>query len=338
MSEALGERLTLQRRLNVPALTEHPDVESIRLLLQQKIDESVSRIVPATVLSLEREHGWLESYHNALRTYERFGMFEGRTSKNALMSPKEVRDGAPGVGDILDALKTRPELLAKIEQGFTKVHPVPFGLSPTSFKEPMGKAITQYHGEGKLRSSDGTKLKLDASQPVWMWDAYEGADTNGSLVYSPERFDPKNHGGKTKKEMLEASQFPGWQVLLVESLKDIPRQGKGQTVGGRPQIEANHTPHEYLQLLRADGHSLEQGPTPEAWQSLFLTRLAETDGEVLDDYQSGAVCYCTDAYFPSSGFVPRAYWLRGSGQADVGESDPGRRNPDVGARVGVRVV
>src|SRR3989338_10131425 len=311
MSEALGALLSLQRKLNGPALAGHPDIEEVRLLLQEKIEQAVTRIVPEPILGLERGPGWSKQFYRALEVYEQRGLFAGgKKEKNSLMSGKEVRDGAPGIGDVLASLIKHPELLAKVEQGFTKVHPVPFGLSPSAFKEPMGSAIRQYHSEGKLRSSDGTKLKLYASQPVWMWDAYEGADANGSLVYSPERFDPKKHRGETKKEILEASQFPGWQVLLIENLKDIPRQDKGQTIGGRKQIEANHTPHEYLELSHTEGHAKEQGLTPEAWQSLFLTRLEETDGEVLDDSQFGSACYCIDADFPSSDLVPYASWSK----------------------------
>jgi len=339
MPITLGELLTLQKKLHSPAIVEHPDVEDARRLLQEKIEQAVTRIVPQHLFTLEREHGWSASFAKSLETYERFGLFEGSTgAKDALMSPKEVRDAAPSIGSVMDALKARPELLAKVEQGFTRVHPVPFGLSPTVLKGAMGSAITQYHAAGKLGSSDGTKLELDAREPVWMWDAYKGADTNGSLVYFPERFDANNHGGKTKKEILAASQFPGWQVLLLENMLDIPREGTGQVVGGRQQIEANHKPHEYLELMRAEGHALEQGLTPEAWQSLFLTRLVETDGEVLDDYRSGATCFCTGAYFPSSGFVPFVYWNRDCKQAGVGRDDPRCSDPDAGSRVGVRVL
>ncbi|TSC58186.1 MAG: hypothetical protein Greene041619_746 [Candidatus Peregrinibacteria bacterium Greene0416_19] len=341
MSEVLGQLLALQRKLNTPALTAHPEVEGTRRLLQEKIEQSVTRIVPATMLTLEREHGWSDSFHKALEIYERFGLFAGtKKDKNALMSPKEMRDGVPGIGHVMEALKAHPELLAKVEQGFTRPHPVPFALPPMALSEGMSKAITQYHDEGKLRSSDGTKLRLDTAQPVWMWDAYEGADKNGSLVYFPERFDPKNHGGKTKKQILESSQFPGWMVLLIENLQRIPRQGKGQTVGGRSQIEANHSPHEYLAMQGSEQYAHEHGLVPEAWQSGFLTRIAETDGEVLDDYQDvdGAACYCTGGYFPSSGDVPYAYWFRDCEQALVAGDDPRDRNPRDGSRAGVRVL
>jgi len=339
MSEAIGELLTLQRKLRGIAIAGHPDVEHARSTLQEKIEQAITRIVPEHLLSLEREHGWSKSFHGSLETYERFGLFEGSTgAKGALMSPKEIRDAAPSIGSVMDALKARHELLAKIEQGFTRVHPVPFGLSPTALKEAMGKAIVQYHGTGTLRSSNGTKLELHAPKPVWMWDAYEDADTNGSLAYSPERFDAKNHGGKTKKEIIEASQFPGWQVLLLENMRDIPCQGKGQVMGGRTQIEANHTPHEYLKLLRAEGYALEQGLTPEAWQTMFLARLAETDGEVLDD--SGMGCYCTGVCLLSSNSycgVPLAFWDHDRGRADVAGGGPGSRDPAIGSRVSVRV-
>lgn len=342
MSEALGELLALQRRLNTTALAAHPEVEAARRVLQEKIEESVTRIVPAAMVTLEREHGWSDSFHRALETYDRFGLFAAGAEKdeNALMSPKEVRDGAPGIGHVMEELKVHPELLAKVEQGFTKPHPVPFGLSPVALSKAMGKAITQYHGEGKLRSSDGTKLRLDASKPVWMRDEYEGADKSGSLVYFPKRFDPKNHGGKTKKQILESSRFPGWMVLLIENLQRIPRESKGQTVGGRPQIEANHSPHEYLALYGSKQYAHECGLVPEAWQSGFLTRIAETDGEVLDDYQdaNGAACYCTGAYFPSSGVVPGAFWVRGGEQACVDGGVPGDRGPRDGSRAGVRVL
>ncbi|MBU0766951.1 hypothetical protein KKF55_04180 [Patescibacteria group bacterium] len=367
MSEAIVELLALQKKadvpaiseqqLSVPTLPEHPDVEeasralqeaveqaravveTAQRTLQEKIGQSLARIVPTQLLELEKEHSFSESFNSALEVYERFGLFEGNAKQGMLMSPKEVRDGAPSIGNFMDGLKEQPELLEKIKQGFVKVHPVPVGLSPVFMKEAMRKAIESYYDKepdrNRLRSSDGTKLNLDTSEPVWMWDAYEGADKSGELVYFPERFDPKNHGGKTKKQILEASKFPGWQVLLTENLRDIPREGNGQTVGGRAQIEANSKAHEYLTMMQNNN---EQGLTPEAWMTLFLRRIAETEGEVLDDYNVGAACYCTGAYFPSSGVVPRAYWVRFGERADVDRFGPGCRFSVDGARAGVRVL
>ncbi len=329
MSDALGELITLRKKLDVPAIAEQPDVEEARRVLQRKIEQAMTRIIPKKLLTLEREHGFSESFHGALEAYEQFGLFDNG-------SDKEIGDNAPGIGDVMHALKDRPELLAKIEQGFTNLYPVPFGIATTSLGGPMSKALERYHAKGKLRSSDGKKLTLDVSMPA-VCKSYEGADDrDGAIVYDPERFDSENHGGKTKKEILEASKFPGWQVLLTEN-RDIPRRRKGQTVGGRPQIEANSTGHEYLALLQDGKHANEQGLTPEAWQALFIVRLVESDGEVLDACKTGTCCYCTGAYSPSDGAVPHVYW-RSGGQAGVSMRNPGYRYFDFGSRTVVRVL
>lgn len=344
MPESLvGALLRYQRTVDGPSLADFPEAEQARRLFLEKIQESVGRIVPTRLIELEKQHGWSKSLNRDLDTYERLGVFDDASDEeNALMSRKELRKNVPGIGVFMDALKHRPELLVKVEQGFTELGLVPIGLSPTALSVPMGKAIQQYRNQGTLRSSDGTKLRLDTSTPVWMRDSYKDADSNGSLVYFPQRFDPKNHGGRTKKQILESSPqpFAGWQVWLTEKLQRIPRQGKGQIIGGRPQIEANYSPHDYLGMHGSDQNSLEHGYTPEVWQSHFIRRITETQGEVLDDYQDpdGAACFCTGGYFPSSGDVPRAYWVRVYAQALVAGGGPGFRNAGVGARAGVSVL
>ena len=46
-------------------------------------------------------------------------------------------------------------------------------------------------------------------------DEYEGAaDTDGRLVYSPQRFSP-DHGGKTKQQLLAESPFPARSAVRV---------------------------------------------------------------------------------------------------------------------------
>lgn len=337
MSETLGNLLRAQTALKGLELSDFPDIEQALHGVRGQIDESVSRIVPARVLALEKEHGWSASFDRQMQRIQDT-LLTGPDGKNAVIGKNEMRKNAPtSFGSVFDKLKQNPQLLEKVEQGFIEPLVVPIGFSPAMLTEAMGKEIARYHSEGKLRSSDGTKLRLDTSEPVWMWGDYKNADANGSLVYSPERFDAKNHGGKTKKDIITPSLHAGWQLHFVEKLQNIPREGKGQDVGGRKQIEANKSPNQYLELMRAEGHALEQGWTPEEWQAMFLKRLAETGGEVLDDYQTGAACYCTDAYFPASGDVPSAYWGRGFAQASVDWLDADSRNPDVGFRAGVRV-
>lgn len=379
MSEVPDKSNLLRQKESVPEIPEHPDVEDIRTGIEvaqrtshERTERSLAHVIPKNLLVLEGEHGFSASFNGAIKAYERFGLFSRKGERNSLMSPREIRDGAPSIGDVMDELKRRPELLEKIKQGFVKVLPVPFGLSPALLTSAMGKAIAEYYDENappcyfssddndysyyngeKLRSSDGKSLR-QSCKPIYMMDVYEGADNSGELIYFPERFEPEYHGGKTKKEILETSQFPGWQVLLIENQQNIPQQEEVDFVGGRLQIGTNITAHEYLdELLHRKGYELEQGITPEAWQALFLAHIAESNGEVLDDYQAtetfdvsdvsyrravGSTCSCIGAYFPHSGMVPRAYWCRYSYQARVTWGDPSSRFSDEGTRAVVKVL
>ncbi len=317
-------------------LTDYPELEALRRTFLDQSRATVSRLVPKKIAALERQHGWAASFNRQMELCTD-RLLSGPDAKGAVISRAEMRKKAPSFGHVLDALKERPELLAKVEQGFVRMRPVPVGLSPASFREPISDALRFYTQQKKLRSTNRTALVLDTATPVWMWDEYEGADTDGRLVYGPMRF-AEDHGGKTKQQMLAESPFPGWQVLLLEELRDIPRQGKGQTIAGRPQIEAGRSPRQYLELLQTTPYAHEQGLTPEVWQAHFLGHLTETDGEVLDDYTSGSACYLTGAYFPSSRIVPCAHWGPVFRRAHLGGRDPGYGHPDDGARAAVRVI
>jgi hypothetical protein len=148
-------------------------------------------------------------------------------------------------------------------------------------------------------------------------------------VYNPRSFND-DHGGRTKEELL-AEGHRGWDVLLVEgSIPNLPREGQGQTIGGRPQIECNRTPTEYLTDLRARG---EIGLTPEAYMVQFLDTL-ERSGQVLD---VETYTYLPGAFLPASRIVPGACWGPEGGQALLYRDDPGSRIPYLGVRAAVRV-
>lgn len=180
-----------------------------------------------------------------------------------------------------------------------------------------------------------------------VWSEYKGADKAGTLVYFPKQFDadPAKHQGKTKKELLAQPNqpFPGWRVLLVEDLPNIPRQGQGGALakGGRTPLEANKKGREYLALLtdpKPDNpYRHEEGFTPEDWLMLAITHLQETN-QVIDDWQgNGSVAFLTGAYFETSDGVPDAYWFRGYRQAYLDRSGPEYQAGDTAARSAVRV-
>jgi hypothetical protein len=244
----LDALLTISGQLEaLPPLKDHPDLEALRRTFLDQSRATVSRLVPSHIAKLEQEHGWAASFNRRMELVTD-RLLAGPDPNGALIGKAELRRSAPSFGHVSDALTQRPDLLAKVQQGFVQPLPVPIGLPPSAFVEPLAQALRQYADAGTLRATDGSPQQLNRKMPVWMWEGYTDADRSGELVYFPQRFSP-DHGGKTKEQLLRESPFPGWQVLLLEGLRNIPRQGRGQTVGGRPQLEANRTPRQYLKLL-----------------------------------------------------------------------------------------
>ena len=226
-----------------------------------------------------------------------------------------------------------PELLAKMNRGFVRLQPVPIGAPLSGYLTAVEDGLRQYAKEKRLRATDGTVLQLDDNQPMRKWDAYNGADIDGSLVYEPVQLTTEGHGGKTKTQLI-AERGP-MQVLLTENLRDIPREGKGVTIGGRPQIEAGKTANRYLQMAGKGPYELESPYALETELAHVLTHLHETGGEVLDDYRSGSGAYCPGTWLPAHGLVPFVCFFRDVGQLSVVGRGPDRPFSDGGVRCAV---
>jgi hypothetical protein len=252
----------------------------------------------------------------------------------------------PKPEEIMARLEANREMIqGKMEQGFTKLVMVPFGYPLDSLSDKYKKTILRHHKEGKLfatkeKPTDPDEpLALDENQPLWRWEeGYSHCDTEDKIVYSPEEFLRGGHGGKTKKEMLTSDPSNGWQILLLEDMPNIPREGKGKQIGGRHQLETNKTSTEYLRLLQTGPeYKNESGLTPEADLMYAITHLEETN-QVINDYTGkGALSFQIGAYFPSSGDVPHSYWYRGNRRAYLGRSGPSSRDSRCGVRAGVGV-
>ena len=238
----------------------------------------------------------------------------------------------------------REMVLAKMEQGFTKIVMVPFGYPLDSLSDKYKKTILRHHKEGKLLATKekptdpDEPLALDENEPLWRWEeGYSHADTEDKLVYSPTEFS-RSHAGKTKKELLVSDSSNAWQILLLEDMPNIPREGKGQEIGGRHQLETNKSSTEYLRLLQTKSeYKGESGLIPEADLMYAITHLEETN-QVTNDYSGkGSLSFQIGAYFPSSGLVPYSSWYRDIRQANLDRLNPSYRNSHYGVRVGVRV-
>jgi hypothetical protein len=249
---------------------------------------------------------------------------------------KELRKNMPSISQVLSVMTASPELLAKVGQGFVHLHIVPFGLSISSWKEPINKALLRFESEGSLRSREGTSLKINNAAPSWIWDDLEEAYNEEKVLYFPTCFGQESHG-LMKKELIEKMRFPGWQVLLIEDPWAIPREGEGQILGGRRQIETNKTPQEYLQLLDCGPYAFESGLTPEAWLSFLVAHLLKTHGEVFCASQSTAACHLIGAYLSSFNKVPYGYWGHYSERVVLASRSPGKKGAGIGMRSAVSI-
>ena len=238
--------------------------------------------------------------------------------------------------------KNKEILEKKAKQGFTELQITHFALPTKRLFDTIEKEIRIQHKKGTLHSTDGTTLDLDTNQPLWTWDGYE----NQEPVYFPENFNQTNHGGKTKKELLDSknSTFPGFLVSFQEKAQTIPRAGADETIGNRPRIEAGKSPNAYLELLKQQEYEHESGLTIEEWAIRFLTALRK-DGTVLYDFkakdadgnENASGCINLATFFPAGGVVSVAGWGRGNRQTGVGGDVAGFVYSCYGAGSSVRV-
>lgn len=245
----------------------------------------------------------------------------------------------PTIDQVKDQIIEKEAILKpKIEQGFTQIILTPFAMPITDLAEKYSQTIFKHHQNGTLKATNGDTLELDENRPLLVWDKYQNADSDGSLIYFPKQLDQENHQGRTKEELLQNEISQGWQILLVEDMPDLPAEGQGKEISGRQQIEAYKTPREYLNLLQTDPqYQNEQGLTPEDWLIYAITYLEETN-QVIDDWEGqGKVNWNIAGYFPALNDVSRGRWYRGDPQARLDGHDADNRNSNRGFRPGVSV-
>lgn len=240
--------------------------------------------------------------------------------------------------------QARREILkTKLEQGLVRLHITPM-LAIPELKDKLGQAILKHKRENKLfktkhnPTDPDEELDLDTNNPLYIYAQF----TDDNLVYYPKAFEPNNHQGLTKDQVIQQATFPGYNVMLIEDDLFLAQEGQGQIKANRKQLENNQTPIQYLETIQTKPeYASEQGWTIEDWLSYFLYNL-EITNQVSNDWDDNNAIWLIGNYLPTtdlnaSGVVPEAYWLRDNRQASVGWNFPGDRLQFWGARAAVRV-
>ena len=285
-----------------------------------------------------------EQYETQKDIYIKVGLLEklssGEWGIKAISGQQYV---FPTYQEVVAKMNAKTEIMEqKMKQGFVRLQITPFGMKLDDLIAKYKQVILKHHQEGKLfatkkQASDPDEpLKLDENEPVWTWDKYNNADVDETLVYDPKKFTTDNHQGKTKTEIL--AQRGGFNIILGEDLPNIPRENQGKTIGGRPQIETNQSPDDYLDTLKTNSvYQHESGTTPEE-QIIYAILHLEQTNQVIDDFSgNGSTCIQLAGFSPFSGGVPYAYWHRKHFQVNLNRDNSGDCAHDDGARFVVRV-
>ncbi|TAK95100.1 hypothetical protein EPO05_05120 [Patescibacteria group bacterium] len=247
--------------------------------------------------------------------------------------------------------RNRDILRPKMQQGFTKLQITPFGCSVAWMISALSTVIVRHCEEGKIfapknNPSDPNEqlvaLEVNTSDPVWAADPSRTYrfDETGEMVYFPENFEAKEHGGKTKKQILSkrGGVFSGFIVSLIESDIDIPGGGERKMVGDRLKFDSYEHPERYLDLIKSlPQYAHEHGLTLEEWITQFIIHLEETN-QVIDDWQgNGRVCCNLGSYYTESREVSCAAWHRGFRRVELDRVLRRETNFKSGTRTAVRI-
>jgi hypothetical protein len=225
----------------------------------------------------------------------------------------------------------------KVPQGFDRLELTPMAIPMPLLIDRMKAAILKHAAEGNIYqtrhspSDPSIPVRVNTEKHVWIWETLRQALDTDELVYFPQEYSG-NHQGQTKLEAVDNARIcavPGWSVGLVESLRVMPRQGRGKTLAGRRQLEIGSSPREYLRTLQTQDYQGETGKTLEDFITNFLAHL-ETTNEVSNDRYDDNALWLLGQYVKyveplRSDLVPTGWWHRDFGRARLDAHRPGNR-------------
>lgn len=233
----------------------------------------------------------------------------------------------------------------KMNQGFTRLALTPFAMPMQMLSERVKAAIRKHAQEGKIfqakqtPSDPDTPIAVNLEDPLYMWESILTGEKTGDLVYFPKAYTKSHHGVSKDKVIIspDVCAVPGWSIGLIEDARFLPREGQAKIIGGRRQLDNNHTPNDYLKALQGAQYKGESGWAPEDFLVDFVTRLEETN-QVSHDWDDYSALWLTGAFLPKEGFVPFGHWPRGDRALHLYGDDPDYRYGHWGASSTVRLL
>jgi len=213
----------------------------------------------------------------------------------------------PTLETIIELMEKKFETLGtKEKQGFTKLLLVPFAMSLDELIEKYVTTVVEHYKNNVVVDEDGERIEIEEEDiidiPQILQDADDDVDRReNSIYYYPKRYDPKDHGGITKNELIENGFV--WDIVLVEEAANIPKENEGQEIGGRKQLEDGKNPQQYLEILNSDqNYSGEKGFTVENWIIKALYEL-KTNNTQIDFWYQNPSCLNLSSYFMGGALV-----------------------------------
>lgn len=220
----------------------------------------------------------------------------------------------PSIADIHRQIVLQKEKMdIKIDQGFTRLALVPFGMS----LDTMADGFRAYFLENFSKCK--SEYPLDRGCPLQVGTPhFRDLDKNGTILYYPKRFgSPTEMGANSKAMILETQNqqlhwSAGWNVILLqaedggEGIKAIVAQDahkKTGTIYQRYDIECGNSPDVYIDYLPTPEepdarYAHESGMTSEDWMMASIIHFEKTN-TLLDNACDGiqSSCYLTGVVF-----------------------------------------
>lgn len=197
---------------------------------------------------------------------------------------------------------------AKAGQGFTRLLVVPDVVPSEKLAASLqDRAVAHFH-EGNLHDTSGEAVDLDKfykqseNKPFdLVQHPRDVKDVEGATYTDKISKDTQ----KTTESTDDESVTPGWKVVLVKNMPELPRTKKDMvSLGGRSEFitAATTSPKLFLELFANWSASKgEHGMTLNAWYSYALTEL-EREGTLVD---SESDTFLFGSYVPGALFTRR---------------------------------